>query len=171
MLSTGEQQGGTRGWRQLQGGSSSILLPAEQGPCREPGDAACPWLQASCSPFPPHAATKVPCPGPSSHKSPRAPSSSLQRGTMYPPYPLATTVPQLAQAGLGGGMAEALGWAGSCRLARAEEDDGAAAEAGELGPRQALDAGRHGSARGARGEEPTQLLLRWSRGAPGLTGS
>lgn len=58
---------------------------------------------------------------------------------------------------------EALGQGGSRGLRRAEEDDGAAAEEGERGPGRVPDGGRRGGS--ARGEERTQILLRWSRGS------
>lgn len=107
-----------------------------------------------------------PCPGPSSHKSTRTPSSSLRRGATCPPCPPATTVPQPGPAspGLGGGV---IGWA-PAGWREQRKTTGAAAKAGEPDPGMqedvAVPAGTQ--SRGARGEEPTRLLLRRSWGGP-----
>lgn len=132
-VSIREQQGGMRGWRQP-GGSGSILLPAEQEQCREPRDAARPRLQASCSPFPPHAATQGPCPGPSAHRShPAAPTEE----------PCAHRVLRPLQ-GSGPGGRRRRRWAGWAPAGWREQRK----TMEQPGPRQTLDAGRRGSARG-----------------------
>lgn len=134
------------------GDSGSVLLPTERDPRGDPGDAACPQLQA----------TKVPCPGSSSHKSARTPCSSPQRGAVCPPCPPATAVPPQGRAGPGGGWRRCR--AGSRGLARAEEDDGAAAEAGEPDPRGVLDGGRQWQCPW-RGTDPTIAAV--EPGCPG----